>query len=259
MRIGESGVVILAIVLLASALVPAATAGDGNLVESSRAIPVTATEWNLLGGTYLNEGRYDLAIAAFDEAIAMDPGYARVYFNKGQALAKLGQHSEAIAAYEEAVRLDPALKGVVSGFLSASEAVVYPGIPSGSVLSGYFQPGWKYLEIDNRYGNQDVVVALTPFSTRKVATTAVYVKKGYSHMFYQIIPPGTYEVFITYGSRWNIQERRFDENAGYLRWQLPQSFDSMSGYTMTFLSKEVNPSWFQRNLEIIEPDNFPMF
>ena len=256
MRIRETGVLLLAVVLLA-ALVPAATAGDGNLVESSRATPVTATDWNLLGGTYLNEGRYDLAIAAFDEAIAMEPGHARAYFNRGQALAKLGRHSEAIAAYETAVGLDPALKGVVAGFLSASEAVVYPGIPSGSVLSGYFQPGWKYLEIDNRYGNQDVVVALTPFSTRTVATTAVYVKKGYSHMFYQLIPPGTYEFYITFGSRWNSQEKRFDENAGYLRWQLPQSFDSMSGYTMTFLSQEVQPSWFQRNLVFIEPDGFP--
>ncbi|MGD9491711.1 MAG: tetratricopeptide repeat protein, partial [Methanoregulaceae archaeon] len=69
MRIRETGILLLAVVLLAT-LVPAATAGDGNLVESSRAEPVTATDWNLLGGTYLNEGRYDLAIAAFDEAIA---------------------------------------------------------------------------------------------------------------------------------------------------------------------------------------------
>jgi tetratricopeptide (TPR) repeat protein len=257
MWVRESRVLLLAIVLLACALVPAACAENGNLVVASKPAPVTAADWNALGGTYLNEGRYDLAIEAFDNAIAIEPGYARAYFNKGQALAKLGRHSEAIDAYNKAIELDPALKGVASGFLSVSEAVVYPSIPSGSVLAGYYQSGWKYLEVDNRYGNQDVVVAFTPYSTTNVATTAVYVKKGYYHMFYQIIPPGTYEVFITAGSRWNSEENRFEENPGYLRWQLPQNFDSMSGYTMTFLSQEINPSWFYRNLVYIEPDSFP--
>lgn len=253
----ESRVLVIAVVLLAYALVPAACAENGNLVVASKPEPVTAADWNALGGTYLNEGRYDLAIKAFDQAIAIEPGYARAYFNKGQALAKLGRHSEAIDAYNRAIELDPALKGVATAFLSVSEAVVYPSIPSGSVLAGYYQSGWKYLEVDNRYGNQDVVVALTPYSTTNVATTAVYVKKGYYHMFYQIIPPGTYEVFITAGSRWNAEENRFEENAGYLRWQLPQNFDSMSGYTMTFLSKQVQPSWFYTNLEYIEPESFP--
>ncbi|HUU76200.1 MAG TPA: tetratricopeptide repeat protein [Methanoregulaceae archaeon] len=243
--------------LLVFSLIPAVFAENGNLVGASRTTPVTAAEWNALGGTYVNEGRYDLAIGAFDQAIAIEPRYARAYFNKGQALAKLGRHEEAIAAYEKAIELDPGLKGVAGEFLAASEAAVYPQIPSGSLLNGFYQSGWKYLEVDNRYGNHDVVVAFTPFTTRTVATTAVYVKKGYSHMFYQVIPPGTYEVFIAYGSKWNAEQNRFDENAGYLRWQLPQSFDNMAGYTMTFVSQQIHPSWYYNNLEYIEQDTFP--
>lgn len=257
MWVRETGVLFFAVMVLALALFPSACAENGNFVTANRPAPEAAAEWNALGGTYLNEGRYDLAVEAFEKAIELEPGYARAYFNMGQALAELGRHSEAIDAYNRAIELDPALEGVASGFISTSEAVVYPSIPSGSVLAGYYQPGWKYLEVDNRYGNQDVVVAFTPYSTGNVATTAVYVKKGYSHMFYQIIPPGTYVIYIATGSRWNVEENRFDGPAGYLRWQLPQSFDGMSGYTMTFLSQQVQPSWFYTNLEYIEPDNFP--
>jgi tetratricopeptide (TPR) repeat protein len=61
---------------------------------------------------WLNEGfaldelkRYDEAIAAYEQAIRLDPNYASAYHNKGVALDKLGKSREAKQAYDKARQL----------------------------------------------------------------------------------------------------------------------------------------------------------
>ena len=54
-------------------------------------------------------GRYEEAIASYDEAIAADPGYALAHLNRGLALARLGRHEDAVASYDEAIGCDPSL------------------------------------------------------------------------------------------------------------------------------------------------------
>ena len=54
-----------------------------------------------------NLKRYEEAIAAYEQAIRLDPNYASAYNNKGTALNDLKRYEEAIAAYEQAIRLDP--------------------------------------------------------------------------------------------------------------------------------------------------------
>ncbi len=222
------------------------------------AAPLTAGDWYNEGVNYTNQGRYDGAINAFNQAITLNPGYARASFAKGQVLATIGMHSEAIVAYEMAIARDPGLAAVVENYLATSEKVVYPDVPSGSLITGSWVFGWNYLEINNQQGTSDVVVVLTPMGT-EAATTAVYVKKGYSHTFEGVIPPGSYVVYITYGERWNGKEKRFDKNAGYLQWGYPQhTYGALGyGYTMTFIPQQYYPNWFIYNLNPIPETEFP--
>ena len=57
----------------------------------------------------IDQGKYDEAIKAYDEAIRLDPKYADAWNNKGTALNNQGKYDEAIKAYDEAIRLDPKL------------------------------------------------------------------------------------------------------------------------------------------------------
>src|SRR5690606_5640782 len=95
-----------------------------------------ASAWNDLGNTHASQFRWDAAIEAYTRAIEMDPGYARVYFNRGLAYAALKHYEEAIADYEKATALDPSLKAVVAHYLETSLSLRYPPILSGSVVKG---------------------------------------------------------------------------------------------------------------------------
>ena len=61
-------------------------------------------------GYILNElKRYEEALAVCEQAIRLDPNNAWAYYNKGRALNELKRYEEALAAYEQAIRLDPNL------------------------------------------------------------------------------------------------------------------------------------------------------
>jgi tetratricopeptide (TPR) repeat protein len=88
------------------------------------AAPLMAGDWYNEGVNYTNQGRYDGALNSFDQAITLNPDYARAYFAKGQVLATIGMHSEAIVAYEMATARDPGLAAVVENYLVTSEKVL---------------------------------------------------------------------------------------------------------------------------------------
>ena len=52
-------------------------------------------------------GRYDKAIADYDEAIRLNPNDASAYYERGQAWHSKDDLDKAIADYDEAIRLDP--------------------------------------------------------------------------------------------------------------------------------------------------------
>jgi len=64
-------------------------------------------QYNL--GCYLEKepGRMGDAIAHYEEALRLWPGYAEAHCNLGIALASLGRTREAVAHYDEAIRLKP--------------------------------------------------------------------------------------------------------------------------------------------------------
>lgn len=55
----------------------------------------------------LAKGDLDAAIAHYDNAIQLDPKFARPYHGRGVALFHKGQYDKAIASYAEVIRLEP--------------------------------------------------------------------------------------------------------------------------------------------------------
>src|SRR6266699_4412979 len=64
-------------------------------------------EWLQEGFALYNLKRHEEMLAAYEQAIRLDPNDALAYHGKGAALRNLKRHEEALAAYEQAIRLDP--------------------------------------------------------------------------------------------------------------------------------------------------------
>src|SRR5260221_721836 len=67
----------------------------------------TKEEWIREGNALNGLKRYEEALAAYEQAIRLDPNYTYAYLFKGNALSDLKRYEEALAAYEQAIRLDP--------------------------------------------------------------------------------------------------------------------------------------------------------
>ena len=67
----------------------------------------TKEQWLAEGLTNHKAGHYEQALRAFDQAMLIDPDYARAYRSKGDVLYDFKHYEEALAAYGQAIRLDP--------------------------------------------------------------------------------------------------------------------------------------------------------
>lgn len=59
------------------------------------------------GLSYFYKGMYDDAIAAYKEAIKLDPNYARGHLVLGEAYGEKGMYDEAIAEHKRAIEINP--------------------------------------------------------------------------------------------------------------------------------------------------------
>ncbi len=59
------------------------------------------------GNDLFDKQQFTEALAAYEQAIQLDPNYAPGYIGKGLALRNLNRYAEALEAYEQAIRLDP--------------------------------------------------------------------------------------------------------------------------------------------------------
>lgn len=67
----------------------------------------TREAWFHEAETFYDLKRYEEALAALDEAIQLDPGYARAYYNKSLVLHDLARYEEALTTCEQFIRLEP--------------------------------------------------------------------------------------------------------------------------------------------------------
>ena len=63
--------------------------------------------WNCKALTLYNLDRYDLAIAAYNQAIEIAPENVWLWNNRGETYTRLGQTDKAIADFQKAISLDP--------------------------------------------------------------------------------------------------------------------------------------------------------
>ncbi|MBW4449717.1 MAG: serine protease [Spirirestis rafaelensis WJT71-NPBG6] len=66
-----------------------------------------ADDFFIQGGDKYSKGDFQGAIAAYTVAIRINPNYANVYNNRGNARSKLGDNQGAIADYNQAIQLNP--------------------------------------------------------------------------------------------------------------------------------------------------------
>jgi tetratricopeptide (TPR) repeat protein len=77
------------------------------LIQSDRETTETqAAAYNNRGIAYAAKGDTELAIADFNEAIRLNPGFAGTYLNRGKTYALKGNYDLAVNDLTEAVRLD---------------------------------------------------------------------------------------------------------------------------------------------------------
>lgn len=84
---------------------------DQNETASTKSTPDedeagTSEDWLNKGNKLYNQGKYEEAIKAYDNAIELDPGNPKVWQNKGYALNKLGLNQEANECFWKATGLN---------------------------------------------------------------------------------------------------------------------------------------------------------
>ena len=81
-----------------------------SLPQALRINPAAYT-WSNLGGAYDNLKRYDDAIAAYRQALRIDPRMAYTWDHLGNTYGKLKRYDDAIEACRQALRIDPEFAG----------------------------------------------------------------------------------------------------------------------------------------------------
>ncbi len=65
------------------------------------------TFWLQRASALVNAGGYELAIASYDKALALQPDSPQIWNQRGMALFQSGQYTEAIASFDQAIKLNP--------------------------------------------------------------------------------------------------------------------------------------------------------
>ena len=73
--------------------------------EAIRLDPNYARAYNNRGIVYGDKKEYDKAISDFNEAITLNPNYAKAYYNRGVAYRKKGNNAQALTDFDSAKKL----------------------------------------------------------------------------------------------------------------------------------------------------------
>src|SRR5207249_7558964 len=83
--------------------------------QAIRLDPTYGLAWRMKGYTLSALRRYEEALAAYEQAISLDATDAEAYTGKGDTLYALKRYEEALKAYEQALHLDPTSAGASNG------------------------------------------------------------------------------------------------------------------------------------------------
>jgi len=83
-------------------------------VSLNRSAKMTAEQRTNEAQSHSAAGRYSEALAAYRQAIRLDPNQFVYYNGKGSALRSLKRYSEALVAFEQSIRLSPDQEGRMS-------------------------------------------------------------------------------------------------------------------------------------------------
>lgn len=140
----------------------------------------TAEEWNNKGYSLYESGRYEEAIAAYNEAIKIDPVFKAAWYNKGLALYKLGRYDEAVAAYDEVIRIDPNFKDVLANRELARSKLLQQQTPAPGVTT--ISIGWIVGVVVLAVVLSIGIIALWRFKRKgaqKEIDSGITIKRGY--------------------------------------------------------------------------------
>ena len=85
-------------------------------------LPESDVVLNNLGYSQLLVGRYDLALPLLRRAVAANAGNAQAHMNLGLTFYGLNRFSDAIAAWDQAVQLDPALQPTLESLMEEARS-----------------------------------------------------------------------------------------------------------------------------------------
>jgi TonB family protein len=86
-------------------------------------VPPKAVEANARGNSSFDDARYEDAVAAYQEALAIYPQYVEAQVNLGDAYRELKRYDEAIAAFKRAIALKPTDGDAFNGLGDTYEAM----------------------------------------------------------------------------------------------------------------------------------------
>jgi tetratricopeptide (TPR) repeat protein len=102
--------IVIAVALGSAILVACGVPATPTPVPTPAATPTLSAGEHLdLGIDYAEKGKLNEAIAEYQEAIRLDPNYAKAHYNLGIAYHEQGKLDDAIAEYKEAIRIDPSM------------------------------------------------------------------------------------------------------------------------------------------------------
>jgi tetratricopeptide (TPR) repeat protein len=73
---------------------------------ATETLPPSTWTWNSYGTALNQAGHFHDALAAYDQALALDPSNATAHINRGNTLRALGRLEDALAAHDQALTLD---------------------------------------------------------------------------------------------------------------------------------------------------------
>lgn len=133
--------------------------------------PYSIEAWFNLGVSYINTGKYELAIDALDYAIAIEGDHEHSWFHKGYAFSLMGRYNDALESYKESLSGDD--EGDALKFYYIGEC--YEKMEDYIKAASYFR---KTTRLDPNLSDAWIGLGVCEMETGTPARAIKHMKKG---------------------------------------------------------------------------------